>query len=58
MDGVTIFLIISLIAFILLLKGVIQAFKRNAVVAILCVIFIFPVFLCWAFVEIFLPAPK
>ncbi len=38
MDAITIFIIISLIAFILLLKGVIQAFKRNAIVAILCVI--------------------
>ena len=38
---------------ILLLKGIIRTFKRQAVVAILCLIFCLPIYLIWAFIEIF-----
>ena len=41
------------VIFFLLLSGVIKAFKRQPVVAILCLIFLFPLFLIWAFVELF-----
>jgi hypothetical protein len=53
MDEITILLIITVIVLFLLFKGVVKTFKRNAVVAILCVIFLFPIYLIWAFVELF-----
>ena len=53
MDDITIVAIILLIIFILLIKGVIKTFKRQPIVAILCIIFLFPIYLVWAFVEIF-----
>ena len=40
---------ILLIIFILLIKGVIKTFKRQPIVAILCIIFLFPIYLVWAF---------
>ena len=46
-------LIVCIILFVFLIKGVIKAFKRNAIVAILCVIFMFPIFIMWAFFELF-----
>ena len=42
-----------LVIFIILIKGVIKTFKRQPIVAILCIIFIFPVYLIWAFIELF-----
>jgi len=53
MDEITILLIITVIVLFLLFKGVVRALERNAVVAILCVIFLFPIYLIWAFVELF-----
>ena len=53
MDDITIVAIILLVIFILLIKGVIKTFKRQPIVAILCIIFLFPIYLVWAFVEIF-----
>jgi len=53
MDEITILIIITVIVLFLLFKGVVKTFKRNAVVAILCVIFLFPIYLIWAFVELF-----
>ena len=53
MDDITIVAIIVLVLFILLIKGVIKTFKRQPIVAILCIIFLFPIYLIWAFVEIF-----
>tara|TARA_B100000035_G_C20772260_1_gene453114 strand:- start:260 stop:448 length:189 start_codon:yes stop_codon:yes gene_type:complete len=53
MDDITIVAIIVLVIFILLIKGVIKTFKRQPIVAILCIIFLFPIYLIWAFVEIF-----
>lgn len=47
-----------LLALVLWLGGAIQTFRRQPVVAILCVIFLFPVWLIWAFVEVFLSRPK
>ena len=38
---------------VLLLKGGIKAFKRQPVVAILCFIFLIPIFFLWCFVELF-----
>lgn len=41
----------------ILIKGGIQTFQRNWVVAILLLIFLFPIWVGWALVEIFLPKP-
>ena len=46
-------LIVCLVIFFLVIKGVIKTFKRGPVVAILCIIFLLPVYLIWAFVELF-----
>ena len=53
MDEITIVLIVGLVIFILVIKGVIKTFKRQPIVAILCIIFILPVYLIWAFIELF-----
>ena len=51
------FILIGLIIFILLIlllmKGFIKTFKRQPVVAILCIIFLFPFYIIWAFCELF-----
>ena len=39
-------------------RGVIQTFRRNWVVALVLLVFLFPAWMIWAFVEIFLPRPK
>ena len=53
MDDATIIIIIGFVIFILLIKGVVKTFKRQPVVAILCIIFVFPLYLIWAFCELF-----
>ena len=59
MDAITGALIIVavLVVIALVFGGAIQTFKRQPIVAILCVIFLFPIWIIWAFVEIFLPDP-
>ncbi len=47
-----IFAVVVVVLF-LLIKGVIKTFKRQPVVAILCVIFLMPIYIIWAFVELF-----
>ena len=50
--------IILLILFLMLAyKGIKQAFQRQPVVAALLLIFLFPIFAVWAFVELFLDEP-
>ena len=50
--------IILLILFLILAyRGIKQAFQRQPVVAALMLIFLFPVFAIWAFVELFLDKP-
>lgn len=49
---------ILVLILIFLFKGVKQTFQRNAVVAILVLIFLPPIFLMWAFVELFLDKPE
>ena len=51
--GIWIILILAIVLIVALFKGVVKTFKRNAVVAILCIIFLFPFYLVWAFIEIF-----
>lgn len=51
---ILVLVVVAVVAF----KGVIQAFQRNAIVAILCVIFLFPIFVIWAIAELFLPKPQ
>ena len=53
MDVVFTVVIGCLLLLILLIKGVIKTFKRQPVVAILCVIFLLPIYIIWAFVELF-----
>ena len=59
MDPFTILIILAifLVGVVVLLGGAVQTFRRQPVVASLCVIFLFPIWLIWAFVEIFLPRP-
>ena len=53
MDEITIVLIVCLVIFFLVIKGVIKTFKRAPIVEILCIIFLLPVYLIWAFIELF-----
>ena len=53
MDVIFTVVIGCLILLIVLIKGVIKTFKRQPVVAILCVIFLLPIYVIWAFVELF-----
>ena len=51
-------LVIVVVMMIALFKGVVQAFKRQPVVAALFLIFLFPVFFFWVVVEaLFLESP-
>ena len=52
-EAVVTVLIVCLVIFFLVIKGVIKTFKRAPIVAILCIIFILPVYLIWAFIELF-----
>ena len=53
MDDATVIIIICLVVFFLLIKGVVKTFKRQPIVAILCIIFLFPIYVIWAFCELF-----
>lgn len=53
MSDFVIVLLIIFAVFALLIKGVVKTFQRQPVVAILCVIFLLPIYFLWAFVEIF-----
>jgi hypothetical protein len=53
MDDLNTLLIICVVVFFLLIKGVVKTFKRHPVVAILCIIFLFPIYAIWAFCELF-----
>ena len=53
MDDATIIIIAGFVIFFLIIKGVVKTFKRNPVVAILCIIFVFPIYIIWAFCELF-----
>ena len=54
-EVIAIFLLVICILFLLLvlMKGVIKTFKRQPIVAILCIIFLFPFYIIWAFCELF-----
>lgn len=56
MDDPVAIVVITFTCFIivlLLIKGAIKTFKRQPVVAILCIIFLFPIYVIWAFCELF-----
>lgn len=53
LETALIVILIAAVALVLLFKGVVKTFKRQPVVAILCIIFLFPFYLIWAFVELF-----
>ncbi len=53
MEAILTLIIFIILIGIVLFKGVVKTFKRQPVVAILCIIFIFPIYLIWAFVELF-----
>jgi phosphoglycerol transferase MdoB-like AlkP superfamily enzyme len=57
MTDLTVFAVVSLVLFVLLIKGVVRTFQRNAIVAILMIIFLMPLYLIWAFIELFLGKP-
>lgn len=59
MDPLTIWIVIAvvIVGVLFLLGGAVQTFRRQPIVAILCVIFLFPIWVIWAFIEVFLPAP-
>ena len=43
-----------LIVFIIcMIGGIIKTFQRQPIVAILCIIFLFPAYIIWAFIELF-----
>ena len=44
MENTTIILIVVLVIFFLVIKGIIKTFKRAPVVAILCIIFLLPIY--------------
>jgi len=44
---------ITIFIIILALFGIVKTFKRQPVVAILCVIFLTPIYVIWAFCELF-----
>jgi Ca2+/Na+ antiporter len=58
MDDITIILIVCIVIFLLLIKGVVKTFQRQPIVAILCIIFLFPVYALWAFCELFTGAVR
>ena len=60
MDPFTIWIVVAIVvvAILFLLGGAVQTFRRQPIVAILCVIFLFPIWVIWAFVEVFLPRPE
>lgn len=43
---------------VLLIKGGIQTFQRNWILALILLVFLTPLWACWAIVEVFLPKPK
>lgn len=61
MDPIVNFVIVIAImaaVFLLLIKGVVRTFQRNPIVAILVLIFLFPIYLIRAFIELFLEKPQ
>ena len=58
MDNIILFAIIAVVALVLLIKGVVRTFQRNWIAALIVLIFLFPLYCIWAFVELFLSPPK
>lgn len=60
MDPITLGIIVAVIIVVILvmLGGAIQTFQRQPIVAILCIIFLFPIWVIWAIVEVILPKPS
>ena len=52
MDGLAFAVFVCIVLFLLMITGVIKTFKRQPVVAIICMIFLFPIYLIWAYIEI------
>lgn len=50
-------LIVLVAILIVLIKGGIQTFQRNWILAIIMLIFLTPIWFIWAFVEVFLSKP-
>ena len=53
MKEVIVVLIVCFFLLLLAVKGVIKTFKRQPVVAILCIIFLTPAYVIWSFIELF-----
>lgn len=50
-------ILILLVTIALIIKGGIRTFQRNWVAALLLLLFVGPIWTCWAIIELFLPAP-
>lgn len=50
--------VIAIVLLIALIKGVVRTFQRNWIAALLLLIFLFPLYIIWAFVEIFRSKPQ
>ena len=49
---------VVIVVILVMLGGAVQTFQRQPVVAILCIIFLFPIWIIWAIVEVVLPKPS
>lgn len=49
---------VIIVVILVMLGGAIQTFQRQPIVAILCIIFLFPIWVIWAIVEVILPKPS
>lgn len=49
---------VIIVVILVMLGGAVQTFQRQPIVAILCVIFLFPIWVIWAIIEVVLPKPS
>jgi hypothetical protein len=57
MDPV-VFIIIAVVVLVLMLKGIVRTFQRNWLAALLLMIFLTPIWVIWAFCELFMSPPR
>ena len=53
METIIIVVLVAIGLVFLMFKGVVKTFRRQPIVAVLLILFLFPVWLIWAFVEMF-----
>ena len=57
MDPV-VFIIIAVVVLVLMVKGIVRTFQRNWLAALLLMIFLKPIWVIWAFCELFMSPPR